>query len=356
MAKKNNSSRPLLRLLVAMVLLLLVVGGVKLFSLYKRVYWPNVAVEAQKNGYLYIPTGANLETVAGLLEQKEYILNRHTFEWVAERKNYRGNLIVPGKYKLHDGMSNQQLIDHLRAGNGRLEVKLTFNNLRTLEELAGRMGSQLEPDSTHFLAVLSSTDVMAHYGFNRHTFPAMFIPNTYHLDWASSTESVIERMAEEFKKFWTAERVQKARALGLSQSEVVTLASIVQAEQRLRPDEHKRIAGLYLNRLRKGMKLQSDPTVIFAVGDFSINRVLYKHLEYDHPYNTYRNVGLPPGPILFPDVGAVDAVLNAEQHNFIFMCAREDFSGYHYFSTNLREHNRYAEKYRRALNERKIYK
>lgn len=353
--KKKKKGKPYLRILLMAVLVAAVVGGVKLFSLYQKIYWPNVQLNSQNSAF-FIPTGATLEEVAGLLDSRGYIVNRHSFEWVAERKNYRGNLIVPGKYKLEDGMSNDALIDHLRAGNGRLEVRVTFNNIRTLEELSGRLGEQLEPDSADLYSYFSSPEVQSKYGFNSDQFITMFIPNTYHFDWATSIEEVVNRMASEYRNFWTAERKSKAAKIGLSQSEVVTLASIVQAEQRTHKSEQPRIAGLYLNRLKRGMKLQSDPTVIHALKDFSIRRVLRKHLQTDSPYNTYRYAGLPPGPILLPEISAVDAVLNAENHAYIFMCAKEDFSGFHHFATTLRQHNIYAQRYRNALNQRNIYK
>lgn len=350
-SKAPGGAKRLILLVAAVVLL---VGGYKLFDLYQRIYWPNVQLD-QRNGEFFIPTGSDLDDVAAMLESQGVILNRHHFEWVAERKNYKGNLVVPGKYILSDGMSNDELIDMLRAGNGRQEVRVTFNNIRTLSELSGRLGKQLEPDSLDFEEYFGNPEVISQFGFSRHTFITMFIPNTYRMDWASSVQQVVERMAAEYRSFWTSERKEKARSIGLSQSEVVTLASIVQAEQRVHIKEQPTIAGLYLNRLRKGMKLQSDPTVIFSTGDFSINRVLNKHLNTDSPYNTYRYTGLPPGPILLPEISAVDAVLNAEKHHYIFMCAREDFTGYHYFASSLSEHNRYAARYRKALNERKIY-
>ncbi len=355
MGRKKRKLSSWKKVLLLALLIVIVVGGAKLFSLYQKIYWPNVNL-SEDHAHFYIPNGSDLELVAGLLESQGVIINRHSFEWLAERKNYRGNLIVPGKYQLKDGMSNDALIDHLRAGNGRLEVKVTFNNIRTLAELSGLLGNRLEPDSTEILNYLHQPEIMGHYGFNHENFITMFIPNTYHFDWATRVEEITERMASEYRRFWTADRKQKAKKLGLSQSEVVTLASIVQAEQRLHSSEHARIAGLYLNRLKRGMKLQSDPTVIYSLGDFTINRVLHEHLIIENAYNTYLHTGLPPGPILLPDISTIDAVLNAEQHNYIFMCAREDFSGYHYFATNLREHNNFAQRYRQALNKRKIYK
>jgi len=355
MARKKGRTSTWKKVVISTIVIALIIGGVKLFSLYKKVYFPNVQLETQ-SAALYISTGSTLEEVAGLLASQGYIQNRHTFEWLAERKNYQGSLIVPGKYELEDGMSNQELINHLRAGNGRLDVEVTFNNLRTLEELAGSLADQLEPDSATLSGYFKDPEVWRKYGLDRNSFMTMFIPNTYQFDWATNAEDLTERMASEYRRFWTDSRKAKARNIGLSQSEVVTLASIVQAEQRLHVGEQPKIAGLYLNRLKRGMKLQSDPTVIHAIGDFSINRVLSKHLKVKSPYNTYLNAGLPPGPILLPEISAVDAVLNAHDHNYIFMCAKEDFSGLHNFSTNLREHNRHAQRYREALNQRNIYR
>ncbi|HKL40356.1 MAG TPA: endolytic transglycosylase MltG, partial [Cryomorphaceae bacterium] len=273
-----------------------------------------------------------------------------------EKKNYQGDLVVPGKYTLRADMGLNELIDHLRAGNGEEEVQVTFNSARKLSELAGKVSVNIEADSAMIAERLADPEVAAKYGFNSDTFISMFFPDTYRMEWDTDADEFIERMAAEYKRFWTAERIQKATNYGLSQSEVSTLASIVQAEQQVHPDERKVIAGLYLNRLRKGMRLQSDPTVVYAVGDFSINRVLTKHLSTPSPYNTYIHVGLPPGPINLPSKQSVDAVLNADENRYIFMCAKADFSGYHAFATSLSEHNRNARAFQQALNDRKIYK
>jgi len=184
----------------------------------------------------------------------------------------------------------------------------------------------------------------------------MFIPNTYEFYWNTSAEEFFKRMAKEYKAFWTSERIAKAKKIGLSQSEVSALASIVQAEQLFHADERSRVAGLYINRLNKGMLLQSDPTLIYALGDFTIKRVLNKHKIIKSPYNTYLNTGLPPGPINLPERSSIDAVLNYEKHDYIFMCAKEDFSGYHNFAKTNRQHEIYAAKYHRELNKRRIYK
>jgi UPF0755 protein len=355
MAKRKGQKGILLKVAIITVIMVVAIGSWKLYSWYKNIYWPNVSIDGEGSAYLFIPTGADLEDVAYLLESQQFIINRHSFEWLAEQKNYKGELVVPGKYQLKNRMSNDELINHLRAGNGRLEVKVTFHNIRTIEELAGKIARNLEPDSIELSNYLNRKDIIEKYGFNQKTFITLFIPNTYNFDWATNPEAIIQRLASEYKQFWNDSRREKARAIGLSQSEVATLASLVQAEQQRHKSERPRIAGLYLNRLKKGIRLQSDPTVIYATGDFTINRVLTKHLKLDSPYNTYLYAGLPPGPILIPDVDAIEAVLSAEKHNYIFMCAKEDFSGYHNFASTLREHNNNANRYRAALNKRKIY-
>jgi UPF0755 protein len=247
------------------------------------------------------------------------------------------------------------LVNHLRAGRGVKEVKVQFNQIRTKADLAGRLSRNLECDSITVLNWLNNPDSIARYGFNENTIISMFIPNTYNMKWNTSAPELMSRMGKEFKKFWNEERAEKLRTTGLSQSEVVTLASIVYWETKLTADMPK-IAGVYMNRIKRGIPLQADPTVIFAVGDFSIKRVLNKHLAIDSPYNTYKYAGLPPGPILIPPGKYVDAVLNYEKHDYIYFVAKEDFSGESYFSKTLSQHNIYAARFRRALNERGIYR
>lgn len=340
------------KVIVALILLGIVGGGYVAFDYYKKIYYPNVSLADKKTDFLYIPTGSSMKDVANLLYEKNYIKNRNSFLWVAEKKNYR-NHVHSGKYLLRAQMSNDELINLLRSGE-QVPVDVTFNNVRLIEELPGKIARKLELDSTDLLSMLKDETIAQQYGFNVVTFKTMFIPNTYRFNWNTSAEEFIERMAEEYKRFWNEERVAKARAIGLSQSEVTILASIVQAEQQIRPDERPKIAGVYLNRIRKGMRLESDPTLVFALRDFSIKRVLNKDKEIESPYNTYKYKGLPPGPINIPEPNSIDAVLNADRHDYIFMCAKEDFSGYHNFAKNLRQHNINAQKYHRALNERKV--
>ena len=197
-------------------------------------------------------------------------------------------------------------------------------------------------------------DLIDKYGFVRETFPAMFIPNTYEFYWNTSAERFIQRMNGEYKIFWSDDRIAKAENLKLKPVEVSVLASIIELES-MHNDENQTIAGVFINRLKKGMPLQSDPTIIFAWQDFSIRRVLNKHREIKSPYNTYRNRGLPPGPICIPSISSIDAVLNYEKHNYLYFCAKDDFSGYHNFAGTLSEHNRNARLYQHALNKRRIF-
>lgn len=334
------------------LLVLLGIGGAYGWQKYAAVFNANVHVEEGEIDFV-VADGAEFEEVVSQLDELQILEDLASFRWVAEKKSYPSR-VRPGRYRIKDGMSNNELVNMLRAG-AQLPVRFTFNNARNLEELAGKLGQGLAADSAAFLAVLKDKELMADYGFNEKTFIAMFVPNTYEMYWTISPEDFVVKMAGEFKNFWNEDRLAKARAIGLSQSEVVTLASIVQSEQSLHSSEWKTIAGLYLNRIRKNIPLQSDPTVIFAVGDFSIRRVLNKHLQHDSPYNTYIYNGIPPGPIRMPDIGAVDAVLNAEQHKYLFMCAKEDLSGYHYFARTLAEHSRYAARYRARMDRDRVY-
>lgn len=251
-------------------------------------------------------------------------------------------------------MTNRSLINLIKAGN-QDPVKLKFHNIRKKENFAAYLASNLEADSLSFINVLDSTALISKYGFNQDNVYAMFIPNTYEMYWNISPVNFFERMHKEYDKFWTADRKQKAASLNLSPVQVYTLASIVDAEA-LYDKEMPIIAGLYLNRLNKGILLQADPTVIFANNDFTVKRVTGKLLQVQSLYNTYKYAGLPPGPIMMPSINAIDAVLNRDSNNYIYMCAKEDFSGYHNFAENKAQHEINAKKYREALNKRNIFK
>jgi len=291
----------------------------------------------QDNLTLLIPSGAT---------------NEKMFKWVAKKKNYP-NTVKAGKYQVNSKWGLVKLIDHLRAGKQE-PIRLTINNIRTKEELAGRVSQYLEVDSLTLLNALASSTKAEEFGFTKESFPSMFLANTYEMYWNTTADDFLGRMKKEYDRFWTPENLAKANALNLNKHEVITLASIVEEETK-KKEEMPIVAGLYLNRVRKDWPLEADPTLKFALGDFSIKRVLNIHKETDSPYNTYKNAGLPPGPIRIPELYAIDAVLNPADHDYMFMCAKADFSGYHAFARTLSEHNTNARKYQNALNQRGIY-
>jgi len=341
------------KILLFLIIIIALIGSLYGYLIYKKINSPNVIINKTDNKHLYIPTGTNFEELVLIIKSKGIVIDIESFRWIAEKKKYI-NKVKPGKYKLKNGMSNNEFVNLLRSGEQE-PVKVTFNNVRTIEQLAGRVAVNLETDSLQINELLKNSEFVKKYGFNKNTIISLFIPNTYEFYWNTSAKEFVARMAIEYKKFWNNSRKTKAKKLHLSQSEVATLASIVQQET-IKSDEKPRVAGVYINRLRKGIPLQADPTVIYAVGDFSIKRVLRKHLKYNSPYNTYIHKGLPPGPICIPNQSSIDAVLNYEHHKYIYFCAKEDFSGYHNFATTLSQHNANARKYRRALNKRRIYK
>ncbi len=344
-----------LKIAVIALFLILIAVGFVFYGKIQSLSQANVLVDAKSSKALYIPTGSNTNDVITLLKNGEYISSDENLEWLFSQKNYKGGNVVPGKYTLQPGWSNNDLVNHLRAGRGKQEVKVQFNQIRTKEDLSGRLARNIVADSASVAAWLNNSDSISKFGFNKNTIISMFIPNTYNMDWNTSTPELMKRMGKEFKKFWNPERVSKSKAMGMSQSDVVTLASIVYWETKLQKDMPI-VAGVYINRLKRGIPLQADPTVIFATGDFTIQRVLNKHLAIDSPYNTYKYRGLPPGPILIPPSKYVDAVLNYTKHDYIYFVAKEDFSGESYFAKTLSQHNIYANRFRKALNERGIYK
>lgn len=234
------------------------------------------------------------------------------------------------------------------------EVKLKINNtVRTLPDLAEVLGGQLMLSREEIEEALTNREFCAKYGFTPESIIAVFLPNTYNVYWDTSIAKLVERMKKEYDVFWTKARIAKAKSIGLSPLEVITIASIVEEETSYAP-EKAAVAGMYINRLAKKMRLQADPTVKYAVGDFSLRRILTEHLQIDHPYNTYRHEGLPPGPIRVPSVATIDAVLQRKKHNYLYMCAKEDFSGAHNFAETYEEHLKNADRYRKALDERGI--
>tara|TARA_B110000196_G_C20988989_1_gene587201 strand:+ start:38 stop:922 length:885 start_codon:yes stop_codon:yes gene_type:complete len=249
--------------------------------------------------------------------------------------------------KLENKKENK--LDELHSDR-RLLVKVTFNDLRNKEQFAGTIANQIEVDSADLIAYITDTSFLNSNGFTTENIVCLFIPNTYEIYWNTSVKQFVERMQKEYETFWSADRKTRAKEIELTPFEIMTLASIVEKEQSRRIEERPMIAGLYLNRIKQRIKLQSDPTIIFANNDFSIRRVLNKHLKFESPYNTYIYFGLPPGPICIPSRNAIDAVLNAEQHEYIFMCAKGDASGLHNFAITNREHINNRNQYKKNLN------
>ncbi|MCQ2975880.1 MAG: endolytic transglycosylase MltG [Bacteroidales bacterium] len=340
-----------IKILLAIAGIGIIVGGIVGYSFYNKIYKPNIYVDKTK--YLFIADGSDFKTVKDSLYSNFKIIDKNGFEWTAEKKKYPQK-IRGGKYKITDGMNNNQLVNMLRAGMQE-PVRVTFNNLRTINQLCSKISKQINVDSSYLFQLLSDDKFMSKYGFNSVNCNAMFIPDTYEFYWNTSAEKFIDKMYDLYKKYWTEERKTKAKAMNLTELEISTLASIVQSEQAVHKEEQPIIAGLYLNRLKIGMPLQSCPTLIYAIGDFSIKRVTEKLIKStDSPYNTYVNTGLPPSPINFPEVSALDAVLNYKPNDYIYMCAKSDLSGYHNFSRNYDQHLKYAKDYQKMLDSKGI--
>jgi len=340
------------RISMLVVFLGLVIMVLVVFKLYSRVFSPNVKLDTAQELF-YIPTGSDFEYVLDGMKEGGILEDFKSFQWVASKKYYDIN-VKPGRYKIRNGLSNNELVNMLRAGN-QDPVMVVFNNVRSLDQLAGKVTPYLESDSAEFATYLNDEELPAKYDFEAATFSSMFIPETYEFFWTTSPEAFTDRMKQEYEKFWDGERDRKARKLDMTRAEVVTLASIVD-EETLYDDENSRVAGLYLNRLEQGIPLQADPTLKFALDDFSRQRILNEDKKVDSPYNTYKFKGLPPGPISIPSVSAIDGVLNFEKHRYLYMCAKADFSGYHAFARDYDQHLKNARAYQRQLNKKRIYK
>jgi len=314
---------------------------------------PNIFPNSDEKAFLCIPDSSTFNDVTTLLSKDANVLSTSSFKQVAGLLRY-GAKIRSGRYALKSGMNNFQLVRMLRSGR-QTPVRLTFNNIRTKEQLAAKLGLQLMADSTSILKLLNDTAFLATYHVNPYTSISLFVPNTYEVFWNMNAKDLFKRMDKEYSAFWTDERKAKAAAIPLTPAQVSTLASIVEEETNNKEDRPM-VAGLYLNRLKAGMPLQADPTIKFAVGDFTIKRVLFGHLRTVSPYNTYKNTGLPPGPIRVATPNGIDAVLNYTHHKYIYMCASETLNGKHKFATNWADHLANANKYRTELNKRKIFK
>lgn len=319
-------------------------------SFYLKIYSSNTV----KDGYIYIKSKSNFNDVISQLTP--FLKNKNSFIWVANKKKYP-NLIKAGKYKIEKGNNNNNLVNLLRIGK-QTPVKLSFNNQNTLEDLAKRIAEQIEADSLSLIKAFKDSDFLKTAGFTPKTSLAMYLPNTYEFYWNTSAKKFRQKMLEEYNRFWNKSRIKKAKTLNLSKNEVITLASIVQKETAT-VSERPMVAQLYLNRLNSKWPLQADPTVIFALQqklgkNTPIKRVLEKDLKIKSPYNTYINIGLPPGPIAMPDISSIKAVLNPKKHNYYFMCASTKNPATHVFAKTLRQHNKNAAKYHQWLNKQGI--
>ncbi len=317
-----------------------------------KIYFKPGTHPGEEKGIFYVHTGTTYDQLVDDLESKKIIDSRKDFEWTAKLKKLKNP--KAGRYRIREGMTYRELINMFTAGLQE-PIMITFNTVRTKQDLARQVGRYLEADSLEIVTLLEDESFCAKYGFSSETFLAMFIPDSYEFYWNTSADGFFVRMANEYKTFWTDERKKKAAAIGLTQSEVSILASIVESEQRGDVAERKIVAGLYINRLNKRMKLESDPTVIYAIGDFTINRVLSDDLKFESPYNTYLNSGLPPGPILLPEKASLDAVLNHDKNDYIFMCA-EYGTGKHKFTSDYNQHLKNAREFRAALDKAGIKK
>lgn len=341
----------MLKKILLFLLLALAVIGFFGYRFYGYIFNPNIAISEDKVD-IHIPSDGNLASLMDSLTVRNIILDTTSFLWVADKMKF--TKIKPGKYTVKNNWSNKDIISVLRSGR-QSAVKLTFNNVRNIEELAGAIAPYIEADSLECLDYFTSPEVLEKTGLDRENIITLFIPNTYQIFWNQSPEKLVKRFIKEHEIFWNKERLEKADALNLTKEEVYTLASIVQKESN-HNSEKPTIAGVYLNRIERGILLQADPTVVFAVGDFTIRRVLNRHLEYDSPYNTYIYEGLPPGPIFMPDISSIDAVLNRKEHSYLYFCASTENNGKHAFAKTLTQHNANANKYRKWLNEQRIYR
>ena len=345
------TTKKILVIIGCVVVLLAVVGGTFAIEQYYRSEVCNFSSkDGESHGY-YIYPDASIDSVMALVREDYKIAAETDFKMRSKRMYFTS--VKPGYYKFPPKLGDKHFIVRLQLGK-QSPVRLTFNNqIRTRQQLASRLAKQLLLDSASLMVRLDSAEYLQKYGLTRETAVCMFLPDTYEVYWTITPDNLFDRMQKEYKRFWNDTRRHKADSLGLKPEEAATIASIVESETH-NQKEFPEIASLYLNRLRLGMPLQACPTVIFAVGDFSMRRVLKRHLKIDSPYNTYKYRGLPPGPIRCARGTTIDAVLNAPQTDYLYMCANPDWSGTHIFSSSYGKHAAAAKEYQKELNARKI--
>ncbi len=337
------------KIILIVLAAIILIAGIACAVFYKTFMSENVQ---NREVTVVVPPGANFEQVMDTLRKYEVLKSEETFRKTAEVLKYKK--IKIGKYDLSDCRSNLDLVRLLRRGQ-HYSVKFTFNNVRTADQFVEKVGNKFFFEPSELRAMLQNRDTMQKYGLNDTTAVCLFIPNTYELYYDITASDFLDKMYDYYQQFWNEQRKATASEIGLTPVQVATLASIVE-EENMRPSEKAIIAGLYMNRIHKDMLLQSDPTVKFAIGDFARKRILNADLQVDSPYNTYKYKGLPPGPIRIPEASTMDSVLHYRHHNYLYMCAKEDFSGYHNFTASAAEHAQNAARYRAALNARNIKK
>lgn len=347
----TQKNRIWLTTLVAVIVLAALIGIFWGWPYYRAIYLSGVPENVPQDTYVYIPTGSDFEQVVSILKSQNLIDNERDFRDLAERMKYKRHPMRSGRFLVKAGWSNKELIERLRNGE-QAPVKLVFNNERLLENIAAKAARFIEPDSAALMEAFRNRALLEEIGHTEETLISIFIPNTYEVYWNLKPEDLIRRMLREHDTFWSKnERLAKAVNLGLTPLQVYTLASIVERESNYTP-ERPRIAGVYLNRLAINMKLQADPTCVFATRDFATRRVTEYHLQYNSPYNTYLYKGLPPGPISMASINSIDAVLNRESHNYLFFCAEPNDSGRHFFAETYQQHLVNARKFQEWVSRR----
>ena len=321
-------------------IVLLIIGAYSAWNIF------GPTISSPEDKYFYIKTGSTYEDVKKSLHEQDIVKGNFFFDKISNQLKYKYN-VKPGKYEIKDNSSLLSLLRMLKAGN-QSPVKLVINKLRTKEDLASKIAKNFECDSLQVISFLTNNDSLSAYKLDTNTVMTAVIPNTYLLKWNNTFKTLFTRLKSEQEKFWTVERKQKAAAKNLSTAQVYIMASIVE-EETIKPEDKLLIASVYRNRIATGQKLEADPTVKFAMRNFGLKRILRGHLQYQSPYNTYQNTGLPPGPICTPSTKTIDAVLDSPETNYIFFVAKPDFKGYSNFAATYPEHLKYAKAYQNAL-------
>ena len=341
----------MLKKIIISVIVALIVGVGAYFYIAKAIWSPNVQMN-DDTSYILIPSNTSFDGVVDILNEQKLLQDESSFRRVAAIMRYNKDEVPAGRYQIQKGWSNRVLIAKLRSGNQDAS-QVVINNVRLISDLAGKASRYFEADSLSFLTYLTDPATAQKFGFTADNFLTMFVPNTYEMFWTTTPEKFVTRMKKEYDRFWTDDKLQKLQSWGINNTEAYIVASIVEKESNYDP-ERPAIAGVYLNRLKIGEKLQADPTVVFATGNFGLQRVLYSHLEIDSPYNTYKYSGLPPGPICMPSIASLQAVVNAEHHEYMFFCAKADNSGIHAFAVTYNDHLKNAKAFADWMNRNNI--